>query len=28
LIVADLHDLDFGIPPGRLDRPPRPFASI
>jgi hypothetical protein len=27
-IVADLRDLDVGIPPGRLDRPPRPFASI
>ena len=27
-IVAGLADVKFGIPPGRLDRPPRLFASI
>ena len=27
-IVATLNDLGLGVHPGRLDRPPRPFASI
>ncbi len=27
-IVATLNDLGLGVDPGRLDRPPRPFASI
>jgi len=27
-IVVDLNDLGYGVPPDRLDRPPRPFASI
>lgn len=27
-IAAELNDLGLGVNPSRLDRPPRPFASI